>query len=532
MTLIRPRLREYWAVLLTFLVFYEGVVAFLGQDMNADLLNYHISASYQFLHGGDLSRFAVSQRQSWFNPLANLPSYGLIMGLPGWLASIVLAALPAANALMIYVICRRFLFTGKEWEAMLLSFACALVGGTGSFHFLVVGTTFTEAWLSAIILFGIYLGLAAFTDDGRQPGRMLMLSGACLGAGFGLKSTNVVYAFAGIVAVTAALIASRRDFRLLTWFAVGGIVAFAVSGGWWMAKNWHDFGNPTFPMMNNVFRSRWAEPVALLDAEFLPKHWWQLFADPLAMAVGDHHRMLSTFMPNRDARSLIGLGSAFVGLGSLIATGLRRGVIAIPIIPLFMVAFYLSAYIGWFFLFNVERYLIPLELLSAAMLGMVVDLFTPVRARRTFVILLVTMALVLVTTRPIRSWRVPISADWFALQVPPQASEPNTLFVMTGTGYLAWLIAFPKALGGNPDFVRVGGNLPIPHSTELARVIAARIANHRGPIRSLTSTGYEATSAADLSAFGLSPAPGECVKIISKAAPIVTCPLVRSAAMQ
>ena len=66
---------------------------FMGQDLNFDQLNYHFYSSYMFISGSDIADSVLAQRQSWFNPTPNVPTYLAVTRLPAW----------AMEALLIFI---------------------------------------------------------------------------------------------------------------------------------------------------------------------------------------------------------------------------------------------------------------------------------------------------------------------------------------------------------------------------------------------------------------------------------------------
>lgn len=76
-----------WLPLLLSLVFGAGVSLALGQDCNWDLRNYHFYNVHAWLGDRYLFDIAPAQRQTFLNPLLDLPFYGLVQVLgdkPVW----------------------------------------------------------------------------------------------------------------------------------------------------------------------------------------------------------------------------------------------------------------------------------------------------------------------------------------------------------------------------------------------------------------------------------------------------------------
>jgi hypothetical protein len=56
----------------------------------------------------------------------------------------------------------------------------------------------------------------------------------------------------------------------LAALAAGGLVGYLLTGGWWAWRMWTAFGNPVFPLFNDLFQSPFAPLASLHDPNFLP----------------------------------------------------------------------------------------------------------------------------------------------------------------------------------------------------------------------------------------------------------------------
>src|SRR5205085_4471 len=139
----------------------------------------------------------------------------------------------------------------------------------------------TNDLTSSLFVLGSLLAIlkvAEPTSD-RRPWFGFAGSGLLAGIGIALKYTSAVY-IPGL-AFTAMLAAARRK-------TVGGLVAYGVAAlmgflalaGHHMLTLWRDFGNPTFPYLNQIFQSPYWEPEAIRDARFVPHEFWHLITYP------------------------------------------------------------------------------------------------------------------------------------------------------------------------------------------------------------------------------------------------------------
>lgn len=525
---------EALVALLAFAALFQLIGLVLGQDANWDQFNYHLSSVDSWLGGKPWSDYAVSQQQSWFNPLPEIPAWLIITGLPVRLAMIALALLPLTNAMATFAIARRFVFPAKTLADLLAALFCTFVGVTGTVHLVVVATSFAEAWLPSLVLLAFLALMHASESPTEASGRRspvlaLALAGLLLGLATGLKVTNAVYALGATIALVGLGRSCRFSYKSLLIFAAAGVAGFALGGGWWHLGIALEYGDPVFPMLSRSFHGPWIAADAITPESFRRDHWWQLFIDPFKLAVGDHSQQLSTVMPVRDARYAVGFYAA-IGLVLLGLTGRARAALTPPLLMLGVL--FLTSYVTWVVAFNIDRYALPLELIAATVAAALARSAGLLASRKSALLVFAALALVVVGSRPIKTSRIDSSkdwsgTDWFALDTPAEAQMPNTLYVMTGYAAFGWLTLFPERFGGNPFFVRVGGNLRIDPDTRLGRRIGQRIVRHVGPIRSLTQADEATTAAAELARFGLNLRPGTCVTIASKRPLIQTCALDR-----
>ncbi len=534
--MVAPKRSEFLIIAALFAIFFELVGYISGQDANWDQLNYHLSSTASWLLEKPWSDYAISQQQSWFNPLPGVPGYLIVTQLPNRTATVVLALLPIANALAVFLIARRFVFAGRDWLSFMAAAGCAFVGATGTVHLTVVASTSVESWISAPVLIGMYWLMKAAADGTELRHRDLVFAGICLGAAAGLKATNLVYCLGGAASALVAITCSGKRASAAVTFAAAGLLAFAVAGGWWHWQLWSEFGDPVFPMGSGPFASSWIGPDALPPEphEFKRSHWWQLFTDPFLLAIGDHRTPLSTLMPVRDSRYLVGFYGSLALLTGLAWRQMNGQLAPQARAHAAMAVFFLASYVVWVVAFNIDRYAIPLELVSAVLAGALIVDIAGADNRSAKLACLAVLGVMLLTTKPVRTHRAPVTENWYDASVPKELARNDTLYVMTGMEAMGWLTVYDKGLGDRPSFVRIAGNLRIDPAKPLGKRIIRAIATHRGPIRSLTSETEMAAAPEELARFGLTIAPGRCAPIRNKVLPdIMSCPLaqVRASAL-
>jgi hypothetical protein len=486
-----------------------------GQDFNYDLINYHYSSAYLLLHGEIDRNVAPSGVQSWFNPIGYVPAYLAITDLPPRIASMLLAGAAGLNAPLIYLIAVRVAGDLPEADRMRIGFACTLIGMTGAITLAEAGTSFLDVELSIPTLGAVLAAIVAL--DARRPSRWLGIAGVLLGSICGLKLTCIVTAVGMAVALAILALRGRVSVRALAAFALGGALGFLLTGGWWAWRSWHVYGNPVFPMANDIFRSPLIPSRALNDTYFIPTRWTGLVSYPWHWLAGDAIR--GTEIAIRDPRYAVGLLATLVGIG----LAARRNGSHAPArgAGLLVASFLLATYIVWLFGFAILRYAVVLEMLSGvAMLAALAA--APRIAPRTLATTLMIAALVAVGWTRTGSWgRTYASADWFGIRGATALHRPGTVYVVPDESPLGFMVA---AFPADARFVHIGGNLPLDPHTGLGLRAAAML---RGApaLRSLAAAPDDADGIAALRRFGLVAVPGSCARIATKVAPIESCVL-------
>ncbi|MFO1037769.1 MAG: hypothetical protein U1E45_13050 [Geminicoccaceae bacterium] len=83
---------------------------------------------------------------------------------------------------------------------------------------------------------------------------------------------------------------------------MAALAAFAVTSGWWAGHLWQIYGNPIFPLRNDIFASPYLVAEPMLDGRFLPSSFSDGLLYPLWIALGRHP---TTEMAYRDGRFLL-----------------------------------------------------------------------------------------------------------------------------------------------------------------------------------------------------------------------------------
>jgi hypothetical protein len=219
-----------------------------------------------------------------------------------------------------------------------------------------------------------------------------------------------------------------------------------------------EFGNPVFPLFNQIFQSPYYEPEAIRDTQFLPRDFWQAIAYPFYWATTN--RYLVSEFPFRDTRGAIAYVAIAAALLSLAANRLsnrhlRDAIGETQDLGLVFIFVIVSFFI-WEFTFGNYRYGTPLEMLSGVVtMGALIWLISNPRLRS--VIALVLMVTVTTTTIHLDWGRRPFGDRYIDVRVPPLPK--NSVVLVDTWDPAAYFIPFaqPNAqyLGIENNFLRL-----------------------------------------------------------------------------
>jgi hypothetical protein len=364
--------RSMWSSALGVLAICSGyglLSVMLGPDNYWDLRFYHLYAPWAYLHDRYLYDVAPAEYQSFFNPMAGFLFYGMVSSIlnemPRMIA-FIMGAVHGLNAALIVVIACHVLRPREQSTRMVLRGGAVLIGVSGAGFVPLIGTTSNDLINSIFVLgalFGI-LRIAAAPSE-RPVWRIFAWTGLCAGIGLGLKYTASVY-MPGLV-VLALVAAARR--RTPVGFAIFGscaAVSFLALAGNHLFTLWRDFGNPTFPMLNNIFQSPYFELESGTQNEFQARDFWQLIAYPFFWIRTNSY--IVSELPLRDWRGAMAylaiIGALATRVTGLIGKKPRRSAAGETCGFGLVVIFVVISYFAWAWVFGNYRYGVTLEMLT------------------------------------------------------------------------------------------------------------------------------------------------------------------------
>jgi hypothetical protein len=519
----RPRKgAETGTVLVASAVLFAAAAIVLGQDIGWDTLNYHVYNPYAWLEGRLHHDLQPAMRQTYFNPLLDVPFFLLNQALPTFAAAAAWAAVQGLLLAVVYALARVLLGDLPRRHAIPAAALLALVGAAAPFNVAQIGRFTGDNTSGLFVLAALWImALAVRGPEGlleRRRVTLALIAGAGLlaGVGFGLKPTNGPYALALPLAFMILPLSARLRAQGLALYGAGGLAGALGSAGHWWWRLWTETGNPLFPQLNHVFRSPWIHPLSFADGDYRAGGWmetllypayynealtgrtilWQSFGDVrLPMVLGIGLLVLLAWAWSRVGRRPARSSSSGRG-----APGSRPHRLVL--------GFFLGGYVLWLAVFSIARYTLVLEVLAP------VAVYAGLRLLRLpgRPLLLSTSAAVLLIVLSYRHMdgdRAHFGATPFDVQAPPDVVLEGALVVIASETPLAFVIPW---LDRSARFVHVSGNLFYPggysdvasrYANRMGQELLDAILNHEGPRYVMTTPAELEPAAETVLFFGL-----------------------------
>jgi hypothetical protein len=415
----------------------------LGPDNNWDLRYYHLYAPWAYLQGRYLYDIGPAQSQGFLNPAADLLFYALtssILNDTPRIVSFIMGAVHGINAVLLLAISRHVMRVHDFTERSTLAAAALLMGASGAGFISLLGTT-TNDLLNSIFVLGALLGLLKAAEPAGEANiwHDFAWSGLLAGIGLGLKYTAIVFLPGFALLALIAAFRKKTAYGLIA-FAAAAVLGFLAAAGHHAWTLWHAFGNPVFPLLNDIFQSPYYEPRPIRDTRFLPRDTWQFLTYPFYWTMTNEY--LVSEKPFRDLRGGIGYVAIAAGLIAFGTRGARHSHISAETRGLGLVfIFVVMSYICWALAFGIYRYAVALEMLTGIVtMGALIWLVADRHVRIVTAVALTTIA---VATTIHLDWGRGQYADRYVdIAVPPLPA--NSVVLVATTQPAAYFIPFSE----------------------------------------------------------------------------------------
>lgn len=357
-----------WLLLVLFLIGGGILSMILKYEMSWDFANYHYFGPWAFLKDRIGYDIAAAGFNAFYNPFMDIPLYYLIKYFNDY-PLVVHFMQGLWSGLILYVFFKISLlcFDTKTLRGKISLFLAFIIALTGNAFFMQIGTSSNDIQTGALAMISLYMLLKEINRR-EMRGWAFLLAGVIMGAAMGLKLTAVVYA----VSSGLCLILFHKDFekpvKVVSLFALGGLLGFLMFEGYWMYIMWEKFGNPFFPFANALFKSPLAEANDNSYMFFVPKNFGQFLIHPFVLAF-TFNRLEGLAWCTDFRIAIIYVVAIIYGI-RLLVKRVKKQPIEISKQQKFLILFLLVSYLVWVNLFSLMRFYVPIEMISAIYIAM------------------------------------------------------------------------------------------------------------------------------------------------------------------
>lgn len=435
-----------------------GIAAYLGADVNGDLLYYHYSTGY-FFATGHLIRDSLANLGSYQDPTINGAEYFLISRMSPIVATLIVAGVQSLSIYCLFALTMAVFKRDTNEDrigSLAVASAVSLSAVFGPVFWSEIGSTMNDVLLSGPTLIAVQL--LAKTVDCRNEIRIrsfrAMLSGLLIGAVSGFKFTNMEYALAVPLAMGAVMAFSRTPFReaarLIIVFSAGSGIAFVVVYGFVGWELWEHFRNPIFPYFNAVFQSPDFAMDNFHDGRWFPQNFWAYIAMPFRYCDPTAFKTQRPYLFGMEIPFHTAMyGAAFALLPVYAIAEFRRFRMSAPAesdyARMFVVAFFFVAYAIWEKEFAYYRFMATLEIMAPLVVTIMLSRVSWLRGRSAHGYAYLSAIIIAIASFsfPHSTWgREPFTKTYFGTGVRALAKYRNALIVVNSNRNVAYALPY------------------------------------------------------------------------------------------
>jgi hypothetical protein len=445
-----------------------------GQDLGFDTRHYHLYAGFSALHDRSSLDYFAAGPGAYFNPYAYAPFYSLVSaGLSPLSISCLLALAQSAILCFTYELGVCACPSREQRVRLACGAGAAALALLNPVLIHQLGSSYADITTAALVVWG-WLLLARAVRDPRPA--LVVCAGLLLGAAAALKLTNAVHA----VAAATLLIMLQRPWsgrlRYALGYAASLTAGLALVAGPWAYRMTRQFGNPFFPVLNNVFRSPEFTTEPLRNFRFVPDSLAEALWRPFAIAQPDSMVQVEQIAPDiRYAALLVMLGAIAArwlwrrrsrhagSTASVTAAGDSRVLVALG-------CGLLTDWVLWLYASGNGRYFLPMASVAAVLLVALPLWQLALRPAITVLAVIIgVQAVQLLMAADFRDGTLARDHRWVEVDVPGKlATEPN-LFLSIGVQSDSFIVPY---LAPGSGFINFDGS----YSLGLLGANGARIA--------------------------------------------------------
>jgi hypothetical protein len=465
---------------------------FLGKDMAWDALHYHFYAGFSALNDRFGQDYFAAGAQSYFNPYAYVPFYVLAnSGLPGVAVSSVLALMHSVVLWLTYELACEVCPSKDSNDRFLFGLFAIVLACMNPVLLQQIGSSFADITTAEIVLAG-WLLLARAVQ--RPNMKLVVFAAFLLGCATALKPTNAIHALAGVFLV--AFLPSPFLYRIRSLFYFGATVGigFVLTAAPWSYRLAKCFGNPMFPLLNNIFKSPEFTTAPLKHYRFIPDSLTDALLRPFTML--STSSMVHEELTSPDIRYALLLSVSLILAIARIWQSIKRPASGREVASPHNAANRVLAGLAFAFAFDWviwllgsgnSRYFIPMACIAAVVAaGLLFRLLAdhPVGRNCILLTLLVAQGAQLCLGAEFRWNPSPWEGHWFNVETPQKLVSQPDLYLSIGMQSNSFIVPFLAKGSGLINFS--GGYALGPDGANASRV-RAMIARSSPRLRVLVS---------------------------------------------
>jgi hypothetical protein len=411
----------------------------------------------------------------------------------GWSAFAVGSILAAIHSILLwltYEIAYAAAPSEHRRERCLFAVYCTAFALTDPILLQQIGSSFSDITTATAVIGGWLLLVRALM---RARINFVILAGIILGIATALKPTNGLYAVSAVFLVAFLPLPIVGRLRALFYFGLAGIGSFFLIAAPWSFRLARTFGNPMFPLLNNIFKSPEAPTTAAKAYRFIPDSIIDGLARPFAMT--GTANMVSEELAGPDLRYALLLIVFLISAGAWIwrsagypvsFSSTRISKPSTRVTTALGVAF-TFAWTIWLTNSGNSRYFISMACVGTVLaVALVFRLLANNTLGRNGILaaLLVAQGIALVTGTEFRWNPAPWEGRWFDIDVPPRLANAPNLYLSIGMQSNSFIVPF---LSNGSGFVNFAGGYQLGPDGANAVRVRAMIAHSMPNVRVLVA---------------------------------------------
>ena len=241
---------------------------FLGKDMAWDTLNYHLYAGFSALNDRFSQDYFAAGVPSYFNPYAYAPFYAMVhAGLPALAISSVFAAIHSMILWLSFELGMCVSASANPKTRVSAGILSVIFAFMNPILIQEIGSCFADITTAELVLAGWLLLITAISNPRHS---LIVYAGLLLGGASALKMSNAIPAFGAFALLIVLPLPPLHRIGYAIRYGISLGIGFLVVAAPWSYQLERMFGNPLFPMLNNVFKSPEYTTALQAHSRFIP----------------------------------------------------------------------------------------------------------------------------------------------------------------------------------------------------------------------------------------------------------------------